>query len=119
MLRKANADNANLSRTLATPLTEILSSNRHLDCETDLPSARDAYFRAKNLPIPSRTCTVLIPGFGVVSPAFEICMYCTARVHACSRRICMPNVALDVKFTLEVPDGTSCAEKSVPPLSSR
>ena len=32
------------------------------------------YFFPKNFPNPTRTCTVLIPGFGVVSPAFEICM---------------------------------------------
>ena len=32
------------------------------------------YFFAKNFPNPKRICTVFIPGFGDVSPAFEICM---------------------------------------------
>jgi hypothetical protein len=31
-------------------------------------------YLCQNLPIPSRTCTVLIPGFGVARPAFEMCM---------------------------------------------
>jgi len=33
----------------------------------------ELYFFPKNFPNPNLTCTVLIPGFGVVSPAFEIC----------------------------------------------
>jgi len=32
------------------------------------------YFFPKNFPNPNRTCTVFTPGFGTVSPAFEICM---------------------------------------------
>jgi len=34
----------------------------------------EIYFLSKNFPIPMRTCTVLIPGFGDVSPALEMCM---------------------------------------------
>ena len=30
--------------------------------------------RPKNFPIPTRTCTVFTPGFGVANPAFEMCM---------------------------------------------
>jgi hypothetical protein len=32
------------------------------------------YFFEKNFPNPKRTCTVLMPGFGVVNPALEMCM---------------------------------------------
>ena len=30
-------------------------------------------YRCQNFPIPSLTCTVLIPRFGVANPAFEMC----------------------------------------------
>src|ERR1700693_2296508 len=31
------------------------------------------FYFPKNFPTPTRTCTVLIPGFGELNPAFEIC----------------------------------------------
>src|SRR5215471_15722445 len=77
------------------------------------------YLLAKNFPNPTRTWTVLIPGFGELNPAFEICMYRTSRVHACSRKKWTPNATEEVKFTFEVPLGTSCDVNNVPPFSSR
>ena len=38
------------------------------------PLPHDHYFFPKNFPNPKRTCTVFTPGFGTVSPAFEMCM---------------------------------------------
>ena len=86
-----------------------------------LPHDRNAtrYFFPKNFPNPSRTCTVFTPGFGTVSPAFEMCMYRTSTDHACFPKKYIPNAAPEVKFIVEVPAGTSCVVNSVPPLNSR
>src|SRR5450432_991613 len=73
-----------------------------------------------NLPIPNLTSTVLTPGLGLVSPAFEMCRYRASSDSAwLAPRKCTPNAAADVKFTFEVPGGTSCEVKSVPPFNSR
>src|ERR1017187_3495932 len=87
--------------------------------ETLKPRNPPFHFFPKNFPNPTLTCTVLIPGFGTVSPAFEICIYRTSTVHACSRKMWTPRAALDVKFTVDVPAGTSWLVNRVPPFNSR
>jgi hypothetical protein len=47
-------------------------SSKILRKATGLRATR--YFLTKNFPNPNRTCTVFTPGFGTVSPAFEMCM---------------------------------------------
>jgi hypothetical protein len=77
------------------------------------------YFGCVNLPNPIRTWTVLIPGFGVASPALEICMKRTSALQLyLLRGKCSPNAPELVKFTREVPGGTRVLLKSVPPPSS-
>lgn len=63
---------------------------------------------------------VLIPGFGVASPAFEICMYRTSALQLyLLRKKCIPIVPEEVKFTRDVPGGTWVLVSSVPPPMSR
>src|SRR5579859_1779668 len=59
---------------------------------------------------------VLIPGFGVANPALEICMNRTSALQLfLRRRKCKPIAPEVVKFTRDVPAGTSVLLKSVPP----
>src|SRR5579862_7450198 len=74
----------------------------------------------RNIPHPIRTCTVLIPGFGVVIPAFEICRNRTSALKLCfSPRMCIPSAPLVVKLICEVPSGTCLFVNSVPPSISK
>src|SRR5215469_10134183 len=63
---------------------------------------------------------VLIPGFGVVIPAFEMCMNRTSALQLCfSPKTCIPSAPLVVKFTCDVFSGTSLFVNSVPPSISK
>lgn len=78
------------------------------DPGTDDPSppAPDAlpYFLAlQNRPTPTRTCTVFSPGFGVASPAFDMCRYRSSTLQLYfAPSTCVPSAADDVKFTVFV-----------------
>jgi hypothetical protein len=57
----------------------------------------------QNRPTPTRTCTVFSPGFGVASPAFEICKYRNSTLQLYfAPRTCVPKAAAEVKFTVFV-----------------
>ena len=61
----------------------------------------------QNLPTPTRTCTVFIPGFGVASPAFETCKYRNSTLQLYfAPNTCVPSAAPEVKFTVFVLVGT-------------
>ena len=79
-----------------------------------------AYSLLKNCPNPTLTWMVLIPGFGFVIPAFEMCMNRTSALKLCFfPKKCAPNPALVVKLICEVPSGTFVFVNSVPPSISK
>src|SRR6266853_868888 len=60
-----------------------------------------------------------MPGFGVASPAFEMCMNRTSALQLyLLRKKCNPSAPDVVKFTRDVPGGTCVLVKSVPPPRS-
>jgi hypothetical protein len=60
------------------------------------------YFLQKR-PTPTLTCTVFSPGFGVASPAFDICRYRTSTLQLYfAPSTCVPKAAAEVKFTVFV-----------------
>ena len=71
-------------------------------CRKPSAGSRQPYF-LQNLPTPTRTCTVFSPGFGVASPAFEICRYRTSTLQLYfAPSTCVPKAAAEVKFTVFV-----------------
>ncbi len=73
-----------------------------------------------NSPNPILTCIVLIPGFGCVIPAFDMCINRTSAVKLClSPKKCAPNAPAVVKLICEVPSGTFVFVNNVPPSISK
>ena len=65
------------------------------------------YRPRQNRPTPTLTCTVFSPGFGVASPAFDICKYRNSTLQLYfAPSTCVPNAAAEVKFTVFVYVGT-------------
>jgi hypothetical protein len=89
-----------------SPVRNPLFNPRPTSGRRPPPSPHPSYF-LQNLPTPTLTCTVFSPGFGTASPAFEICKYHTSTLQLYfSPRMCVPNAALGLKFTVFVYVGT-------------
>jgi hypothetical protein len=89
-----------------SPVRNPLFNPRPTSGRRPPPSPHPSYF-LQNLPTPTLTCTVFSPGFGTASPAFEICKYHNSTLQLYfSPRMCVPNAALGLKFTVFVYVGT-------------